>query len=125
MGKDALARYGEFQRRLAQYTQELSAEMFPEGLPEGLSFSDLEEAAERGGNQVSRDLSERHVRARADRGAGGVARKCPECRGPLKPGQKRDRRLTTTRGQVGWTEQTTHCPRCRRAFSPSGPGPGA
>jgi hypothetical protein len=26
---------------------------------------------------------------------------------------------------VTWIERTTHCPRCRRAFSPSGPSPGA
>lgn len=45
MGKGALARYHEFQRRLARCTEELSAEMFPEGLPEGLTFSDLEAAA--------------------------------------------------------------------------------
>jgi RNase P subunit RPR2 len=121
MGKDALARYREFQRRLAQYTQELSAEMFPEGLPEGLTFSDLEEAAERVGNQVSRDLMERHIQARPE----GAPATCPECDGPLKPGQDRDRRLTTTRGRVSWTEKTTHCPRCRRAFSPSGPNSGA
>ncbi len=88
MGKDALARYREFQRRLAQYTQELSAEMFPEGLPGGLTFSDLEEAAERVGNQVSRDLIERHIQARPEE----VPGTCPECHGPLKPDQNRDRR---------------------------------
>ena len=121
MGKDAIARYREFQRRIVQLSKELSAEMFPEGLPEGLTFSDLEEAAEQVGNQVSRDLIERHIQTRPE----AAPRKCPECNGPLKPGQKRNRRLTTTRGPVSWTETTTHCPRCRRAFSPSGPDSGA
>lgn len=121
MGKGALARYREFQGRLAQYAQELSAEMFPEGLPEGLTCSDLEEAAERVGDQVSRDLIERHIRTRPE-GAPGTG---AECHGPLKPGPERGRRLATTRGPVTWTEQATHCPRCRRAFSPSGPNPGA
>lgn len=125
MGKDAVVRYREFQRRLAQYSRELSAEMFPEGLPEGLSFSDLEVAAEQVGNQVSRDLIEGHIRARAERDTEAAPGSCPECHGPLAPGPRRDRRLTTTRGQVDWTEETSHCPRCRRAFSPSGPGPGA
>lgn len=89
MGKGALARYHEFQRRLARCTEELSAEMFPEGLPEGLTFSDLEAAAERIGNQVARDLIERQVRTRAEREAEAASGNCPECHGPLKSNRAR------------------------------------
>jgi hypothetical protein len=39
-----------------------------------------------------------------------VARKAPD----------EPRVLTTTRGDVAWKERVAHCPRCRRAFFPSG-----
>jgi uncharacterized protein with PIN domain len=70
---------------------------------------------------VSRGLIEGHIRTRIET----AFTNCPQCDGPLKPGPKRNRRLTTTRGPVSWTEKTTRCPRCRRAFSPSGPDSGA
>ncbi len=125
MGKDIARRPAEFQARVTQFARELSQEMFPEGLPEGMKFSDLEEIAIEVGDEVSRTLIEGRVRARARSDPDPQAQGCPECGGPLREGPRRVRKLTTTRGAVTWTEQTQRCPRCRRAFSPSRPGAGA
>ncbi len=121
MGKDIARRTEEFQARVTQFARELSEEMFPEGLPEGMTFTELEEAAVEVGDEVSRTLIEGRVKARARSDTDREPRACPECGGPLRDGPRRDRKLTTTRGLVTWTEATQHCPRCRRAFSPSRP----
>lgn len=125
MGKDIVGRHAEFQARVARYARELSAEMFPEGLPEGMTFSDLERAAAAAGDEVARATIEGRVRARARSDAERPPGACPECGGPLDEGPDQDRRLATTRGTVAWTEKTRRCPRCRRAFSPSRPRDGA
>jgi hypothetical protein len=125
MGKDIARRHAEFQARVARYARELSAEMFPEGVPEGMTFSDLERAAVAAGDEVARATIEVRVRTRARSDADRPPEACPECGGPLGEGPGRDRRLATTRGEVAWTETTQRCPRCRRAFSPSRPRAGA
>lgn len=125
MGKDFARRNAEFQDRLARYARELSAEMFPEGLPEGMTFTDLERAAVEAGDEVGRTLIESRVRARARSDADRPPQVCPACDGPLDQGAGRARELATTRGRVAWNETTQHCPRCRRAFSPSQPDAGA
>lgn len=123
--KDIVQRTAEFQDRMARYARELSAEMFPEGLPEGMTFTDLERAAVQVGNEVSRSVIEGRVRARARSDDARPPANCPGCGGPLDEGPRRQRGLGTTRGEVTWTEQTQRCPRCRRAFSPSRPSDGA
>lgn len=125
MGKDIAHRTAEFQARVARFARELSQEMFPEGLPEGMKFSELEEAAIEVGDEVGRTLIEGRVRARARSDPEGQAKPCPECGGPLREGPRRTRKLITARGPVTWTEETRRCPRCRRAFSPSRPSDGA
>jgi hypothetical protein len=125
MGKDVAARHAEFQSRLTQFARELSAQMFPEGLPEGTTFSDLERAAVAAGDEVSRTVIEGRIRARARADVDREPGACPECGGSLGEGPRRARELRTTRGEVTWTESTQRCPRCRRAFSPSGPSGGA
>ncbi len=124
MGKDAARLHAELQTRLGQLTQDLSREMFPEGLPEGITFSDLEDIAIAVGNEVSRELIEKQLRARAQVDPEELTTRCPTCSGPLRKGPVRTRKLTTTRGPVTWTETMRRCPRCRRAFSPSRPGDG-
>ncbi len=123
--KDIAQRTAEFQDRMARYARRLSEEMFPEGLPEGMTFSDLERAAVAVGDQVSREIIQERVRARARADEDRPPANCPECGGALNEGPRRRRGLGTTRGEVTWTEQTQQCPRCRRGFSPSRPSDGA
>lgn len=123
--KDIARQTAEFQDQVARYARELSAEMFPEGLPEGMTFTDLERAAVELGNEVSRSVIEARAGARARSDDDRPPANCPECGGPLQEGPRRQRGLTTTRGGVTWTERTQRCPRCRRAFSPSRPSDGA
>ena len=125
MGKELAQRNAEFRARLTQFARALSQEMFPEGLSEGMKFSDLERAAVEAGDEVSRTLIEGRVRARARSDVAPEPRACPECGGPLREGPRRARRLSTTRGEVTWTEPAQRCPRCRRAFSPSRSSVGA
>jgi hypothetical protein len=119
MGKDAAQLHAEFQARLVQFARELRRDIFPDGLPEGMTFSELEDIAVAVGNEVSRELVENQLRARPQVDPQEQTALCPTCAGPLRKGPLQARKLTTTRGQVTWIETTTKCPRCRRAFSPS------
>ena len=125
MGKDAAAIRREFHARLGQLARELGRELYPDGLPQGASFAELEDVAGTIGDEIARQLIATRVRRHAEVWAGGPPGLCPACAEPLKSGSARARRLTTTRGPVTWTETTAYCPRCRRAFSPSGPSPRA
>ena len=51
-------------------------------------------------------------------------RPCPTCRQPLSCDDVNPRLVHTRAGDVAWSEPEGHCPRCRRAFFPSGPGAG-
>lgn len=127
MGKDEdiAQRTAEFRERMARHAREVSAELFPEGLPEGMTFTDLERAAVAVGDQVSREIIQERVRARTRSDENRPSANCPEYGGPLNEGPRRKRGLGTTRGEVTWTEKPQRCPRCRRAFSPSRPSDGA
>jgi hypothetical protein len=125
MGKDAAAIRREFHVRLGQLARELGRELYPDGLPRGGSFTELEDVAGTIGDEIARQLIETQVRRHAEVSAEDPPELCPACAEPLESGSAQARRLTTTRGPVTWTEQTAYCPRCRRAFSPSGPGPRA
>lgn len=125
MSQEAVRREKEFQDRLTRFARELSAEMFPEGMAEGMTFDQLEEAAVKAGDEVGRTLVEGRAEARARSDDDGEPGACPECGGPLGEGTRRERRLKTTRGDVAWTETACYCPCCRRGFSPSRPGDGA
>lgn len=125
MSKDVAQREEEFRARLARFARELSREMFPEGVSEGMTFADLEGSAAAAGDEVSRVVAEDRVRVRAEAEVEQAPATCPECDGPLQEGPRRGRRLATTRGEVAWTETTQRCPRCRRGFSPSRPSVGA
>jgi hypothetical protein len=98
----------------------------PEGLPWHTPFADLEQMAVSVGDQLAREILQRALQAQADRPRPDDLNVCPSCAGPLqeRPGQARD--LQTGPGEVLWHEPSAYCPRCRRAFSPSGqePGPG-
>ena len=118
MGKDAAPLHAEFQARLGQFARQLHREMFPDGLPQGMTFSELEDLAVAVGNEVSRELIENQLQARPQVDPQKQTTLCPRCGEPLCKGPVQTRQLTTTRGQVTWSETTKKCPRCRRAFSP-------
>ena len=53
------------------------------------------------------------------------ARTCPSCHGVLDPDDRDDRLVQTRAGNAVWSEPEGYCTRCRRAFFPSVPEPGA
>jgi hypothetical protein len=127
MGKDANALRDQFQTRLAPIARQLGREVYPDGLPPGTKFSELEAIAGALGDEIARQRIEVKVREQADDWPEAQGGECPVCGGPARQAPDEPRVLTTTRGDVAWKERVSHCPRCRRAFFPSGPsvGPGS
>lgn len=124
MGKDAVAIRTEFQARLDELARELGRELYPEGLPRGTKFSELEAIAGALGDEMARRLVEIHVQGQAENWPEEELGECPVCGGVARKAPDEPRVVTTTRGDVAWTERVAHCPRCRRAFFPSEPGAG-
>jgi hypothetical protein len=124
MGKDAAAIRKEFQDRLGQMARELGRELYPDGLPRGTKFSELEDIAGVLGDEMARQLIEIHVRGQADDWPEDELGECPVCGGAARKAPDEPRVLTTTRGDVAWKQRVGNCPRCRRAFFPSEPGAG-
>ena len=124
MGKDAAAIRREFQARLGQIARELGRELYPDGLPRGTQFSELEEIAGALGDEIARQLIESQVREQAGDWPEEELGECPVCGGPARKAPDEPRVLKTTRGDVAWKERVRNCPRCRRAFFPSKPGLG-
>jgi hypothetical protein len=124
MGKDAAEIRKEFHARLGQMAGELAKQLYPEGLPRGTKFSELEAVAGALGDEMARQLIEINVREQADDWPEEELGECPACGGAARKAPGEPRVLTTTRGDVAWKERVANCPRCRRAFFPSGPSVG-
>jgi hypothetical protein len=124
MGKDAAALREELRSRLGQMAQELGREVYPEGLPRGTKFSDLEAIAGALGDEIARQLIEIQVQVQADDWPEDEIGECPICGGAARKAPDQPRVLRTTRGDVSWRQRVGNCPSCRRAFFPSGPGAG-
>jgi hypothetical protein len=124
MGKDAVPLRKQFRVRLGQMARELGRELYPDGLPAGTTFSDLEAIAGEVADEVARQLIESQVKAQAEACAQERPGLCPSCGGALREAPAQPREVLTTRGSVRWTENRGYCPRCRRAFSPSEPDSG-
>jgi hypothetical protein len=124
MGKDAAEIRNEFQTRLGQMARELAKQLYPNGLPRGTKFSELEDVAGALGDEMARQLIEINVSEQADDWPDEELGECPVCGGAARKAPDEPRLLTTTRGDVAWKERVANCPRCRRAFFPSGPGVG-
>jgi hypothetical protein len=124
MGKDVSEIRHEFQSRLGQIARELAKELYPNGLPRGTRFSELEAIAGTLADEMARQLIEINVQEQADDWPEQELGECPTCGGAAGKAPDEPRVLTTTRGDVAWKERVANCPRCRRAFSPSGSNAG-
>jgi hypothetical protein len=124
MGKDAAALRKEYQSRLGQMARELGREIYPNGLPRGTKFSELEAIAGALGDEMARQLVELHVQDQAENWPEDELGECPVCGGAARKAPDEPRVVTTTRGDVAWKERVMNCPRCRRAFFPSGSSAG-
>ena len=120
MGKDAASIRREFHERLGQVARELAKELYPGGLPRGTKFSELEEIAGTLGDEMARQLIEINVREQADDWPEDELGECPTCGGAARKAPDEARVLKTTQGDVAWKQRVANCPRCRRAFFPSG-----
>jgi hypothetical protein len=121
MGKDAAALRNQLQSRLGQIARELGREVYPDGLPRGTKFSELEAVAGALGDEIARQLIEAHVAEQAEGWPEDELGECPVCGGPARKAPDEPRELQTTRGSVAWSERVRSCPRCRRAFFPPEP----
>jgi hypothetical protein len=119
MGKDAAAIRAEFHGRLSQIARQLARELYPDGLPRGTKFSELEAIAGALGDEMARQLIEINVQDQADHWPEQELGECPTCGGAARKAPNEPRVLTTTRGDVTWKQRVANCPRCRRAFFPS------
>jgi hypothetical protein len=120
MGKDTAEIRTEFHARLGQIARELARELYPDGLPRGTKFSELEAVAGTLGDEMARQLIEINVQEQADHWPEEELGECPVCGGAARKRPDEPRVLTTTRGTVVWKQRVANCPRCRRAFFPSG-----
>jgi predicted nucleic acid-binding Zn ribbon protein len=124
MGKDVAGIRDQLQSRLGQIARELGREVYPDGLPRGTKVSDLEAIAGALGDEIARQLIEVNVAEQADDWPEEALGECPACGGPARKAPDEPRVLRTTRGDVAWGQRVLSCPRCRRAFFPSGPSAG-
>jgi hypothetical protein len=124
MGRDVGSIRTELTPELQQVARQLARKVFPEGLPRGTKFSELEDIAGALGDEIARQLIESNVQEQTADWPEEDSTPCPECRGPTSKAPDRPRSLMTTRGEVTWTEHARYCHRCRRTFFPSGPGTG-
>jgi hypothetical protein len=124
MGKDAVEIKREFYPRLSQMARELAKELYPDGLPRGTKFSELETICGALGDEMARQLIEINVQEQADDWPEEELGECPLCGGAARKAPNEPRVLTTTRGDVAWKQRVGNCPRCRRAFFPSEPRTG-
>ena len=120
MGKDAVTIREEFHARLGRMARELAQELYPDGLPRGTKFSELEAIAGALGDEMARQLIAINVQEQADDWPEEELGECPVCGGAARKAPDEPRVLTTTRGDIAWKLRVANCPRCRRAFSPSG-----
>ena len=96
----------------------------PDGMPWGTRFTEVEDIAVQVGDLLAREILRLALQGQADRPRPDDLTTCPSCSGPLeqRPDERRD--IKSAPGDIAWNEPVDYCPRCRRAFSPSGEKPG-
>ena len=121
MGKDGAAFQDQLGTRLGQIARELGREVYPDGLPRGTPFSEVEDLAGILADEIARRMIESNVQGQAEEWSEEETDACPRCQRPGREAPDQTRVLQTTRGTVVWKERVRNCPRCRRDFFPSGP----
>jgi hypothetical protein len=98
----------------------------PDGPPWGTTLTDIEDLL----LEIRAVLTERMLELSLARQAQALPqqpdreRLCPSCRQPRACADANPRILQTRAGEAEWDEPEGYCPRCRRAFFPSGQKPG-
>lgn len=98
----------------------------PDGPPWGTTLTDIEDLL----LEVRDVLTEQMLDLTLARQAQALPRQpeaqrlCPSCQQPLSCPDANPRIVQTRVGEAEWTEPEGYCPRCRRAFFPSGQKPG-
>jgi len=110
MGKDAAAIRAQFQTRLGQVARELGRELYPDGLPRGTKFSELEAVAGALADELARQLIEAQVRVQA-RGVSGL-------RGAGPQGPRRAPRVEDHAGRCGLEAARRQLPPLSAGFFP-------
>ena len=116
MGKDAAEIRKEFHSRLGQMARELARELYPDGLPRGTKFSELEAVAGALGDEMARQLIEINVQEQADDWPEEELGECPVCGGAARKAPDEPRVLTTTRGDVAWKATSRQLPPLSAGF---------
>lgn len=102
--------------------------IFPQGMPWGTKFADLEAVAVAIGMRVAQQIVENAAMEQADAyeesAASAKPACCPNCAKPLKPPKAAKHQLDTLAGKVEWHEPQGYCRHCRRSFFPAEPGAG-
>lgn len=126
MGKDVPSIPDNLRPILSQVAEQIGREVYPNGLPRGTRFSELETLSSLIGDELGRSIIESQTRAQADDlSQDSTPAVCPTCRQTARAGPTEHRDLTTTQGTVAWDEPAAYCSSCRRAFFPSVPRLGA
>lgn len=123
MGQDVSTLRDQSRPHVHQLVERLSQDVFPDGMPWGATFSELETIAAEVGDEVARRLLEAHLQRQAE-DTPQQAQDCPLWGRPTSHAPEHPRAMSTTRGEVAWVEPGRYCPRCRRAFFPSEPSLG-
>jgi hypothetical protein len=121
MGKELAAKKAqEVREEIRKFAEQLRKKVYAgPGHPDwGTLFSEIEELGVQIGDAVCREFVEQSVSQQAQQPREQEHR-CPTCDGPLEPREAEPRPLLTRRGEIGWQEPHTYCPKCRKAFFPS------
>jgi hypothetical protein len=120
MGKDVPSIPDNLRLILSHVAEQIGREVYPNGLPRGTRFSELETLSGLIGDELGRSIVESQTRAQADElSQDSTPVVCSTCGQTARAGPNEHRDLTTTQGTVAWDEPTAYCPSCRRSFFPS------
>jgi len=97
----------------------VTEEFGPQGVPDGVRFSEVEDLAVELGDALARRIIQDGV-ARQSAEHQSREHTCPTCGKIGRKKESPDSRILLTRsGDVEWTELECHCRPCRRDFFPS------
>lgn len=123
MGKEPAAKQARaVGEEIRQFAAQLRQKVYGgQACPDwGTLFTEIEELGVQIGDAVCREFVQQSVSQQTEAGEeGGQEHRCPTCDGPLEPRDAEPRPLLTRRGEIGWQEPQTYCPKCRKAFFPS------